>query len=145
MSIVLIVEDDPDLRSMATTAVEHVDADTAEAASAEDALTFLRDHAPDVGLIVTNVELSGRLGGIDLARVASMRWPWIKVLITSRGKRVHDVPGNLVFLPNPCRAGDIRTHLQWEAARAGASDSQNDDTAAHNHGWAREDASRSRH
>jgi CheY-like chemotaxis protein len=145
MRIVLIVEDDPDLRSMATAAVEHVDVDTAEAANAEDALTFLRDHAPDVGLIVTDVELSGRLGGIDLARVASLRWPWIKVLITSGGERIHDVPASLVFLPNPCRAGDIRTHLRWEAARAGASHSQYDDTAAHRSGWAWEDASRSRH
>jgi CheY-like chemotaxis protein len=145
MPIVLIVEDDPDLRSMATAAVEHVDADTAEAASAEDALTFLRDHAPAVGLIVTDVELSGCLGGIDLARVASLRWPWIKVLITSRGERVQDAPGNLVFLPHPCGAGDIRTHLQWEAARAGASHSQDDGTAAHGPARVWEDANRSRH
>lgn len=143
--IVLVVEDDLDVRNMAAAAIEHVDANRAEAASGEDALTFLRAHAPDVGIIVTDLELSGRLDGIDLARVASLRWPWIKVLITSCGESIHDVPGNIVFLPNPCCAGDIRTHLQWEAARARATHAQYDDPAARCPEWATGNTNRSRH
>ena len=129
--MVLIVEDDPDVRSMAATAVDQVEANRAEAASAEDALTFLHDHAPDVGVIFTDVELPGRLDGIDLARVASLRWPWIKVLITTGGERIRDVPGNLVFLPKPCRTNDVRAQLQWEEARARATHPPIADTAAH--------------
>jgi two-component system, response regulator PdtaR len=129
--MVLIVEDDPDVRSMAATAVDEVDADRAEAATAEDALTFLDDHAPVVRVIFTDVDLPGRLDGIELARVAALRWPWIKVLITTGGERIRDVPGNLVFLPKPCRTNDVRAQLQWEEARARATHSQVGDTAAH--------------
>jgi CheY-like chemotaxis protein len=119
--IVLIVEGSPDVRATAAAAVGQAEANTEEAASAEDALKFLREHAPDVGFIVTDVKLSGRLDGIDLARVASLRWPWIKVLIPSTGERMRDVPANLVFLPNPCCAADVRAQIGWEAARAGAT------------------------
>jgi two-component system, response regulator PdtaR len=132
--MVLIVEDDPDVRNMVAAAVDQVDANRAEATSAEDALTFLYDHAPDVGIIFTDVELPGRVDGIDLARVASLRWPWIKVLIATGGERIRDVPENLVFLPKPCRTNDVRAQLQWERARGRATHSQTANTAAHRTG-----------
>src|SRR4051812_37723606 len=93
--IVLVVEDDPDVRALAVAIVDESELTTAEAASGEDALAFLRDHAPDVRIALTDFELSGRLDGLDLARVAALRWPWIKVLLTSGGARVHDIPKNV--------------------------------------------------
>ena len=119
--IALIVDDDPRRRRKALTTMTEVEVNAAEARSAEDALAYLREHAPDVGFLVTKLELAGRADGIDLARVASLRWPWIKVLVEAFGERMHDVPGNVVFLPTPWGAADIRAHLQWEAARAGAT------------------------
>ena len=49
---------------------------TGAALTAEEALAFLRVQAPDVRLALTDMVLPGRLDGIDLARVASLRWPW---------------------------------------------------------------------
>ena len=127
--LVLIVEDEPDVRSVAVEMLEELGATTAEATSGEDALAYLREHAPDVGLIFTDFELPGRLDGIDLARVALLRWPWIKFLITSGGARIHDVPENVAFLPKPWCAADIRAQMHWEGVRAGSSTSAG--SAAH--------------
>jgi CheY-like chemotaxis protein len=132
--LVLIVEDEPDVRSVAVEILEELGATTAEARSAEDALAYLSEHAPDVGLIFADFELPGRLDGIDLARVASLRWPWIKVLITSGGARIHDVPENVVFLPKPWCAADIRAHMLWEGTRAGRSQRASTEPAAHRTG-----------
>jgi len=118
---VLIVEDDPQVRHMAAAVVEQTEANAAEAVCGEDALAYLAEHAPEVGVVFTDLELSGRVDGIDLARIVSLRWPWIKVLMTSGGARIRDVPANLVFLPEPCCATDIRAHVAWEAARARAT------------------------
>src|SRR5687768_15176328 len=57
--------------------------------------------------------LPGRLDGIDLARVASLRWPWIRVVVTSGWARVKDLPQNVVFLPKPWRATDLHAQLEW--------------------------------
>ena len=65
--------------------------------------------------------LPGRLDGIDLARVASLRWPWIRVVVTSGWARVKDLPQNVVFLPKPWRATDLHAQLEWEEMRPRAS------------------------
>jgi CheY-like chemotaxis protein len=111
--------------------LEELGATTVEARSAEDALAYLSEHAPDVGFIFTDFELPGRLDGIDLARVASLRWPWINCLITSGGTRIHDVPENITFLPKPWCAADIRAHMHWEGARARALSRASTGSAAH--------------
>ena len=66
---VLVVGGDAQVRRAAVTAVEDADITSAEAVSAEDALAYLREHAPDVQMIFTDLELPGRLDGIDVARV----------------------------------------------------------------------------
>jgi len=124
-TIALIVDDDPSARRVVLATAAELELNTAEARSAEDALAYLREHAPDVGFIFAKLELAGRADGVDLARVSSLRWPCIKVLITTGGERIHDVPGNVVFLPSPCCAADLRAQVEWEAARAGTARRQN--------------------
>ena len=114
---VLVVEDDPGVRRIAADIFHEAELKTAEASTAEEALAFLREHAPDVRLVFTDMVLPGRLDGIDLARVASLRWPWIRVVVTSGWARVKDLPENVVFLPKPWRATDLHAHLEWEETR----------------------------
>ena len=115
--LVLVVEDDPDVRRMAVEIFHEAELKTAEASTAEEALAFLREHAPDVRLVLTDMVLPGRLDGIDLARVASLRWPWIRVVVTTGWARVKDIPQNVVFLPKPWRASDLHAQLEWEETR----------------------------
>ena len=115
--LVLVVEDDPHVRRIAADIFHEAELKTSEASTAEEALAFLREHAPDVRLVLTDMVLPGRLDGIDLARVASLRWPWIRVVVTTGWARVKDIPPNVVFLPKPWRASDLHAQLEWEETR----------------------------
>ena len=110
---VLVVGGDAQVRSAAVAVIEDAHVGCAAAVSAEDALAYLREHAPDVQLIFTSFELPGRLDGVDVARVAALRWPWIKVLVTSGGARLRDLPSNVIFLPSDWGRADLRGHLNW--------------------------------
>ena len=54
-----------------------------EFVAVEKAIAFLETKAPAVVFVFTDVHTPGRLDGVALAQVASDRWPWIKILITS--------------------------------------------------------------
>jgi CheY-like chemotaxis protein len=108
--IAVVVGDDPEARGLAIAVIDEAEMNTREAANVDDALAFFSDHAPDVRMVFVLLQSAAPLDGFDLARVALWRWPWIKV------------PRNVVLLPRRWRAADIRAHMEWEAARARASD-----------------------
>jgi CheY-like chemotaxis protein len=110
---VLVVGGDAQVRRTAAGIIEEAELSCVEAASAEDALAYLREHAPDIQLIFTDFELPDRLDGIDLARVAALRWPWIKAVVITGGPRLRDVPSNVIFLPKVWGAADLREQLRW--------------------------------
>ena len=118
--LVLVVEDDPDVRPIAADIFHEAELKTAEASTAEEALAFLREHAPDVRLVLTDMVLPGRLDGIDLARVASLRWPWIRVVVTTGWARVKDIPANVVAAGVPARVPRHTRRGLLASARGGA-------------------------
>jgi CheY-like chemotaxis protein len=107
--IALVIEDQPDVRDLAAAILEETDLDVMEAVSADEALTFLREHAPEVAMIFVDVNLPGRMDGVDLARMAAEAWPWIKVVVTSgfMDRPLHDLPRTARYLPKPWRAFDV--------------------------------------
>ena len=121
---VLVVSGDARVRRDVLAIIEDTPMSCAEAISAEDALAYLREHAPDVQLILTEFELPDRLDGIDVARVAALRWPWMKVIVITGGARLRDVPSNVTFLPKDWSAADLRAQLRWGAVPARASERQ---------------------
>ena len=74
--IALVVEDEPDLRELATSLLEETELEVAEAESGEQALSFLRKRANEVAMVFTDVNLPGRLDGIDRRR---SRCPFLAV------------------------------------------------------------------
>jgi CheY-like chemotaxis protein len=106
--VALVVEDDPDVRSLAATVLEETDLDVAEADSAEEALTYLRKHAEEVALLFADIRLH-RMDGVELARIVKRDWPWIRVLVTSGegGDRARDLPRGTRYMPKPWRALDV--------------------------------------
>jgi len=107
--IALVVEDDPDVRSLAGAMLEETELDVVEVASGEEALAFLEKHGDAVALIFADVWLSGSLDGVDLARTVQRRWPAIRMLVTSGdpGDRLQDLPRGAAFLQKPWRALDV--------------------------------------
>jgi CheY-like chemotaxis protein len=107
--IALVIEDQPEVRDLAAAILEETDLDVAEAGSADEALTFLREHAPDVAMIFVDVKLPGRMDGVDIARMAAESWPWIKVVVTSGAmdRSLNELPRTAKFMPKPWRAFDV--------------------------------------
>ncbi len=108
-NIALVIEDQPEVRDLAAAILEETDLDVAEAESADEALSFLRERAPDVAMIFVDVKLPGRMDGVDMARMAAESWPWIKVVVTSGAmdRPLEDLPRTAKFMPKPWRALDV--------------------------------------
>jgi CheY-like chemotaxis protein len=115
--IALVVEDDPDVRSLAATLIEETDLDVVEEDSAEAALAFLKANARSVALLFADIRLR-RMDGIELARIVKRDWPWIRVLVTSGnpGDRLGDLPRGAKYIQKPWRALDVLIEAERAAA-----------------------------
>ena len=80
--VILVVEDDADVRESTVLVLSALGYTTEDAANAEEALAILV-QTPEVALVFTDVMLRGGMSGPDLAREAQGSRPELKVLYTS--------------------------------------------------------------
>lgn len=101
--LLLLVEDEPLLRELATEALESlVDLQVVAVPTADAALSYLEQNGARIDVLFTDVRMPGRLDGEALAQLVSQRWPHIPVILTS-GDRL-TVPrgaGRTRFMPKP--------------------------------------------
>lgn len=99
---VLIVEDEALIRIMAADALADRGIMAWEAADANEALTALAEH-PLIGLMFTDVNMPGKMNGLDLAHEVSTARPDMELIVTSSAGRVadEDLPHRGTFLPKP--------------------------------------------
>jgi CheY-like chemotaxis protein len=102
-AIVLIVEDEAFVRMMgAETLTEEGGYRVICAANADEALAVL-EARPDLRLVFTDVDMPGTMNGYGLARLVEVRFPGIKVIVTS-GRAMPgrgDLPTGAQFLRKP--------------------------------------------
>ncbi len=79
---ILIVEDEDDVRSLASRVLGSLGYRILEAGDGDSALTLLRNH-PEIALLFTDVVLPGTMKGTDIARAARELRPGLQVLYTS--------------------------------------------------------------
>lgn len=117
--VILVVEDEPDERFLATEMLEETGFQVIEAETAERALAILNDRADEVSVVFSDVRTPGPIGGFELARIIGVTWPRVRVLLTSGD--ASDQPSDLrisaTFIPKPWRAQDILTWLEEAAGR----------------------------
>lgn len=80
--LVLIVEDNPEIRDVAVRRLQSLGYRTIVAARAPEALAILRGRT-DVALVFTDIIMPGGASGAELAREVRIRWPKVAVLLTS--------------------------------------------------------------
>src|SRR4051794_27698124 len=98
--IILIVEDEPLVRMFASDLLtEEGGYRVIEAVNADEALILLETRH-DVRLVFTDVDMPGQLNGFALARIVDMRFPGVKVIVTSARSRpgIGDLPKGVPFL-----------------------------------------------
>lgn len=101
-SLILIVEDDPLIRWSGAETLADAGFEVLEAANADDALTLLETHG-SVSVLFTDIDMPGQLDGLDLARIAAHRWPFIHIIVASGRKepQAPQIPDNGRFISKP--------------------------------------------
>jgi signal transduction histidine kinase/CheY-like chemotaxis protein len=79
---ILVVEDNPDVKTVATTLLEQLNYRTVAVDDAKSALDFLA-AGKSVDMVFSDVMLPGDLDGLGLAKTIGKRYPQIPVLLTS--------------------------------------------------------------
>ena len=114
---VLVVEDEPLQRIMATELVERAGFEPVEAASAADAVRILETR-PDIRVVFTDIDMPGGVNGMELAATIRNRWPPIELIIVSGKYRpdVESLPVRAVFYPKPYRREVVMSTIKRFAA-----------------------------
>lgn len=100
--VVMLVEDDPLIRLVASDILADAGFRTIEACSADEALIMLQAK-PDAVALVTDVQMPGSIDGFGLAHLVACRWPHTGIVIVS-GRAVPgegDLPPHALFLTKP--------------------------------------------
>lgn len=113
MGMALVVEDDPELRTLVSMVLEEaLDERILECESAEAAVAVLDECGRDVDIMVTDIELAGVMNGLELAAIARERFPALIVIVTSGQMKPDALPHNTTFLQKPWRPLDLIQRTQ---------------------------------
>lgn len=95
----VVVEDDVLQREMMTVLLEESEFDVIQCEDAETALLAVRMRHPS--FLVTDVNLSGRMDGIELARLAHEQEPEMRVIVVSGQAPASALPDGVRFYSKP--------------------------------------------
>jgi signal transduction histidine kinase len=113
---ILVVDDDPTVRSVVLAMVSKMGYSALEAADGHAAIAMLDDN-PEIDLLLTDIFMSGGMNGFQLAEEVQKRNPDIKLLFTSGHHETHDTQINGPFqgsnvLAKPYRRRELARHLR---------------------------------
>lgn len=108
---VLIVEDDPILQLFFCEELETLGWKTISTASTLKAIDALQEHADQIAVVVTDVEMPGTRNGITLAKQVRFGWPEIGVVVVSGAPRPKpgDLPEGVAFYSKPVNVETLLT------------------------------------
>lgn len=98
---VLVVEDDQIQRELVSVIFEESDMHVIACISAEAAAAVLEKVGSELTLMFADADLDGDMSGMDLAKIATERFPNIDVIVTSGYEMEDDIPDNVVFMQKP--------------------------------------------
>jgi CheY-like chemotaxis protein len=113
---VLVVEDEPTLRSLALDVLADAGFETLAAQDAAHALDVLDSEMDHIDVLFTDVRMPGRMNGLELAQVARRKWPELRVIVTSGYFERGELPAGANFLGKPWSASDLVSRIMQLAA-----------------------------
>ncbi|MGN7998946.1 response regulator [Sphingomonas sp. 22176] len=118
-STVLVVDDETFVRMIAADTLEESGFRVIEAPNALEALDILAQH--QVAVVFTDINMPGSIDGLQLADIVAVRYPHVKVIVTSGRQWLppEALPDDSVFLPKPYRPADLAALVVKQAARSG--------------------------
>lgn len=117
----LIVEDQPFVGMVASDILRESGFETFHAHDAEDAAAVLKQH-PEIEVLITDAELQGAKGGLELARRVARDRPDMQLVVTAAGEDLSptDIPEGARPLRKPYASGELRTLVASKALLADA-------------------------
>ncbi len=114
---ILLVEDDPDLRTLAFALLRSLDYEVLDAENGQKALELLRQHRHAVRLLLTDVILPGGMNGAEVAEAARRELPGLGVVFMSgytENAILHSgrLPRDIRLLQKPFRREDLATTIR---------------------------------
>jgi two-component system cell cycle response regulator CpdR len=103
----LIVEDDPMQREMICVLLEESDYNVIQCESAEAAELVIDKVGNCLSFLMTDVNLAGRMNGVELAHIAKERNPLLDVVVTSGRPLSAPLPNGAKFWAKPWAALDV--------------------------------------
>ena len=109
---VLVLEDEPLIRCATAEILCDAGYNVLEAQTGVEALARLNEYAVDV--MVADINLPGKLTGLEVGMLALLALPRLKLVVTSGGNAPDgsQMPPNSVFLAKPYRPHQIRAAVE---------------------------------
>jgi YesN/AraC family two-component response regulator len=110
---ILIVGDEPLILVGLAMQVADWGYDVVEASSADEAVAVL-ERQSDIGLVVTDVDMPGKMNGLHLAKFVRERWPPVGLIIISGKLPVErsQLPSRSRFFEKPVREQSLRKAIE---------------------------------
>jgi DNA-binding NtrC family response regulator len=110
---ILLIEDEGIVRLGTTAILEDAGYRVLEAVNVAEASDLLRAH-PEIGLVVTDVQMPGEIDGLGLVESMNRDYPEIPTLVTSGRASVNEArqSGADKFLAKPYSARDLESVVQ---------------------------------
>lgn len=109
--VVLVVDDEAIIRSLAVEAIQNAGHLTVEAHDAEAALTLLEGQG-DIDVMFSDIRMPGAMDGIGLARMVRRRWPDLPIILTSGHMRLPDLSVDVAFIAKPYRFAELLSAIE---------------------------------
>ncbi|TNC13799.1 response regulator [Methylobacterium terricola] len=104
--VVLVVEDDADVRSTLVATLEALAFTVLSAQDGSEALRIL-ERERDIALVFSDVNMPGTMTGIDLGHVIRRQWPQMPILLTSGYLQEHQDASDFDLLFKPYRTDEL--------------------------------------
>lgn len=109
---ILVVEDDVQLRFLISDILRSDGFTVIEAATTDQAMSFLRIPSNNVSLIFADVRLPGELDGVGLAQKVQDEFPAVRIILTSGHIQRSQAPAGVVFIPKPYILARVITEVR---------------------------------
>ena len=112
--VVIVVEDDELLREMAVDHLAGAGFEVLEAGDAHEAIAIMELEASRLHVVFSDVNMPGRIDGVELAHHVRRTWPWIGFLVTSGRAEweMRKLPQGCRYLAKPYHLEAAARHLR---------------------------------
>jgi|SRR3984957_1343473 two-component system cell cycle response regulator CpdR len=105
--VALVVEDDALQRASIAALLEENEMHVIQCESGEAAELVLEHVGGCLSTLIADVNLAGRMDGVELAHLAKERFPGLRIVIMSANPRVSRLPDGTQFLAKPWSPLDL--------------------------------------